>query len=89
MNDVKVLEVAGEGDKFLACAYGACECDGSMVHGPKSEVDCSFNFGAPCSLTLQSSTPVVAPALEFALNVRILSHHHGNINSHSQEVWLK
>ena len=93
MNDVKVLEVAGEGDKFLACAYGACECDGSMVHGPKSEVDCSFNFGAPCFFTLQSSTRgtpvVVAPALEFALNVRILSHHHGNINSHSQEVWLK
>jgi len=57
-----------------------------MVHGPKSEVDCSFNFGAPCFFTLQSSTRgtpvVVAPALEFALNVRILSHHHGNINSH-------
>jgi hypothetical protein len=57
-----------------------------MVHGPKSEVDCSFNFGAPCFFTLQSSTPgtpVVATALEFALNVRILSHHHGSINSHS------
>ena len=98
MNDVKVLEVAGAGDTFLACAYGACECDGSMVHGPKSEVDCSFNFGAPCFFTgtLQSSTrgtPVVAPAFgnmpTSTLNVRILSHHHGNINSHSQEVWLK
>lgn len=68
----------GEGDKCLACA---CECDGSMVRGPKSEVDRSFNFDAPrffhtpeqCSWNSQSVT-VVATALEFALNVRIRSH---------------
>jgi hypothetical protein len=40
-------------------------------------------------------TPVVARALEFALNVRILSRHHGNIKPpvvattlKSQELWI-
>ena len=75
-----------------ACAYGAisCECDGSIAHGPKSEADCSFNFGCSplftqCRAVRPTGTQVAAPALAFALNVRILSHHHGNINP--QELW--